>query len=95
MVFNTDRGIAKEYEEFKEHREFDKEFNTDRGVAKRHIAFQFKGDREDEEYKLQEVLRPVLQGGCNLEEFKSFTQQWRLYTRCNEWMDDRELRQQH
>ena len=48
-----DRGIAKEYEEFKEHREFDKEFNTDRGVAKRHIAFQFKGDREDEEYKLQ------------------------------------------
>jgi hypothetical protein len=31
--------------------------------------------------------------GCNQEEFKSFTQQWRLYAGCHGGMDVRELRQ--
>ena len=86
MVFNTDRGIAKEY------KEFDEEFNTDRDIAKGNITFQSKEEREDEDYKLQEVLRPMLRDGCNLEEFKSFTLLWRLCAKCHDEMDDRELR---
>jgi hypothetical protein len=41
-----------------------------------------------------EVPRPLLGGGCNQEQFKSFTQQWSLYAGCHGEMDVRELRQQ-
>ena len=60
--------------EEREHKEFDEEFNTDRDIAKGHITFQFKEDREDEEYinpnKKVEVPRPMLRDGCSLDEFK-------------------------
>ena len=75
--------------EGRKNKEFDERFNTDRDIAKGHITFQFKEDREDEEYinlkKKVEVQRPMLREGCNLDEFKS---------EYNDGMDDRELRQQ-
>ena len=79
------------YEEYMEHKEFDEEFNHDRDIAKGHITFQFKVDREDEDYKLQEVQCPVLRGGCNQDEFQAFTQQWSLYRGYHSGMDEREL----
>jgi hypothetical protein len=76
------------YEESEEYEEFDM-FHTDRDIVKGHITFKFEENKED-----AEVPRPLLREGCNLEECKSFTQQWRLYAGCIVGMDVRELRQQ-
>jgi hypothetical protein len=79
-------------------------------IVKGHIAFKIKENKEDEggvcdggdrathdvgqNSNPQEVPRPLLRGGCNQVEFKSFTQQWSLYAGCNGGMDVRELQQQ-
>ena len=69
-------------------------FNIDRDITKGHTTFQFKEDREDEDYKLQEVPCPLLRGGCNQDEFLAFTQQWSLYRGYHSGMDEREIRRQ-
>jgi hypothetical protein len=65
---------------YEEHEEFDM-FHTDRDIVKRQINFQLEENKGD-----AEVPRPMLRDGCNLEEFKSFTQQWRLYAGCHNEM---------
>jgi hypothetical protein len=88
-MFNTDRDIAKEYEEFndmfptdrdmyEEYNEFDDMFDTDKDIARRHITLKVEQDHNP-----QEVPPP-----------SSFTQQWRLYAGCHVGMDVRELQRQ-
>ena len=63
----------------KEDEEFDKVFYTD--------TFE-----QDSGY--QEVLCPMLRGGCSQDDFKTFKQKWSIYAGCCDELDDRELRQE-
>jgi hypothetical protein len=86
-VHQLTAGKYMEYED-KDYEDFDM-LNTDRVIVKGHINFKFKENKKE-----VEVTRPTLRDGCNLDEFKSFTLQWRLYAGCQGEMNDRELRQQ-
>jgi hypothetical protein len=85
MKLAMDTVEERRYKESEGYEEIDM-FHTDKNIVKGHINFKYKKDKGDADEQ-----RPQLRDRCNWEEFKSFTQQWRLYTRCNEGMDDREL----
>ena len=48
-------------------------------------------DLVEQDSGYQEVLCPMLRGGCSPDEFKTFTKQWSLYAGSCEEIDDREL----
>jgi hypothetical protein len=50
------------------------EIDIDKNIVKGHINFNFKENNGE-----VKVPRPMLRDGCNQDEFKSFTLQWRLY----------------
>ena len=95
-VFNMVRDIAKghitvnfeEYEEDEEVQAWTRNEEDDRDGGDR--AASDVGQNSDP----PEVPRPLLRGGCNQEQFESFTQQWSLYAGSHGEMDGRELRQQ-
>jgi hypothetical protein len=82
--------VYTEYEEFEEH---EYEFHTDKFEEyedEKVPKWTNHGDdlRDDGDRAVHEVgqdsnplevPRPLLRGGCNKEQFKSFTQQWSLY----------------
>ena len=66
---------AFEFNENEAAREFDKVFYT---------------DMVEQDSGYQEVLLPLLRGGCSQDDFKIFTQKWSLYAGCRDEIDDRE-----
>jgi hypothetical protein len=68
-VLDLDRDM-KESEEYEEINMF----HNNKNIVKGHINFNFK-ENNGEMY----VPRPMLRDGCNQDEFRSFTLQWRLY----------------
>ena len=70
---------AFEYNETEDASEFDKVFYT---------------NMVEEDSGYQEMLCPMLRGGCSQDEFKTFTQKWSLYAGCRDEIDDRELCQE-
>jgi hypothetical protein len=62
-------------------------FHTDKNIVKGHINLNFKKKNGE-----GHVPCPMLRDGCNQDEFRSFTLQWRLYAGGQGGMDERELR---
>jgi hypothetical protein len=106
MEFDMAMGEDEEFDkvfhstacEFDEDREFARvfnmtafEFNENKGA--REFDKVFYTDMVEQDSGYQEVLRPLLRGGCSQEDFKTFTQQWSLYAGCRDGIDERELRQ--
>jgi hypothetical protein len=81
-------GLDRDMKESEEYKEIVM-FHTDKNIVKGHINLNFKMNNGE-----GNVLRPMLRDGCNQDEFRSFTLQWRLYAGAQGEMDDRELRQQ-
>ena len=81
--FNAEAEFARvfnmtafEFNENEDAREFDKVFSTD-------LVEQDSG--------YQEVMCPILRGGCSWDDFKTFTQKWSQYAGSRDEIDDREL----
>jgi hypothetical protein len=53
---------------------YNEEFYTDKNVVKGHTNFKFNKTNEE-----GDLPCPMLQDGCNKDEFRLFTLQWRLY----------------
>ena len=87
-IIDTDNNPSKEMKVSKEYEEIDM-FHTDKNIVKGHINLNFKKNNGE-----GHVPRPMLRDGCNQDEFRSFTLQWRLYAGGQGEMDDRELRRQ-
>jgi hypothetical protein len=68
------------------------EFNENEGA--REFDKVLYTDMVEQDSGYQEVLLPLLRGGCSQDEFKIFTQKWSLYAGCRDEIDDRELRQE-
>jgi hypothetical protein len=68
------------------------EFNENEGA--REFDNVFYTDTVEQDSGYQEVLCPLLRGGCSQDDFKTFTQKWSLYAECRVEIDDRELRQE-
>ena len=66
---------------------YNEEFDTDKNIVKEHTMFKFNDINVE-----GNVPFPMLQDGCNQDEFRSFTLQWRLYTGGQGEMEVRELR---
>jgi hypothetical protein len=72
-IIDTDNNPSKEMKESEEYEEIDV-FHTDKNIVKGHISLNFNKNRED-----GNMPRPMLRDGCDQDEFRSFTLQWRLY----------------
>jgi hypothetical protein len=68
------------------------EFNENEGAKEFDKVFYTDMVEQDSGY--QEVLCPLLRGGCSQDDFKTFTQKWILYAGCRDEIDERELRQE-
>jgi hypothetical protein len=94
--YKTDRDIAKGHITFNfEENEEDEEVPawTRNGGDDRDSGEGAAHD-DGQNYKPQEVPRPLLRDRCSQEEFQSFAQQWSLYTGCHCEMDATALRHQ-
>jgi hypothetical protein len=67
---------------------YNEEFHTDKNIIEGHTNSKFNKINED-----GDLLCPMLQDGCNKDEFRSFTLQWRLYIRERGELDYSEVRQ--
>ena len=80
--------LGRDMKESEEYKEIDM-FHTDKNIVKGHINHNFKKNNAE-----GNVPCPMLRNGCNQDEFRAFTLQWRLYAGGQGEMDDRELRRQ-
>ena len=87
-IIDTDNNPSEEMKESEEYKEIDMSY-TDKKIVRGHINFNSNQINEE-----GNVPRPMLRDGCNQDEFRSFTLQWRLYIGGRGEMDDRELRRQ-
>jgi hypothetical protein len=68
---------------------YNKDFHTDKDIVKGLANFKFNKINDE-----GDLPCPMLQDGCNQDEFKLFTLQWRLYIREKGELDYNEVRQQ-
>jgi hypothetical protein len=67
---------------------YNEEFHTDKNIIKGYTNFKLNKINAE-----GDLPCPMLQDGCNKDEFRLFTQQWRLYIRERGELDYSEVRQ--